>query len=86
MPSMKVLSMRAVGGLQAYGICSRRLVYSEVVETRSDYKNFTSGDIEIPFVGARLGVTRLKKTWLVYLLGLFEGTESDCDLDGVKLL
>ena len=27
----KVLSMWGVGGLQVYGICSRRLVYSKVV-------------------------------------------------------
>ena len=29
--------MWGVGGLQLYGICSCRLVYSEVVETRSNY-------------------------------------------------
>ena len=35
---LKVLQILGVGGLQVYGICSRRLVYSEVLETRSNYK------------------------------------------------
>ena len=33
-----MLLMLGVGGLQLYGICFRRLVYSEVVEARSSYK------------------------------------------------
>ena len=35
---LKVLSLWGVGGLQVYGICSRRLVHSEVTEARSNYK------------------------------------------------
>ena len=30
--------MRGGGRLQVHGYCSRRLMYSETVETRSDYK------------------------------------------------
>ena len=32
------IKMESVSGLQVYWICSRRLVYSEVVEARSNYK------------------------------------------------
>ena len=37
---LQALRMWGVGGLQVHGICSRRLVYKEVVEVRSDYKKF----------------------------------------------
>ena len=44
--------MWSMGGLQLHGICSYRLVYKEVVEAQSNYKNsylwsfgnFTCGD------------------------------------------
>ena len=36
-------------------------------------RNLTYGDAEISLVVIQLGVTRLKKTRLVYLLDLFEG-------------
>ena len=36
-------------------------------------KNLTSGHVGIPLVVIRLGVTRLKKIKVVYLLHLFEG-------------
>ena len=36
--------------------------------------NLTCGDLEIPFVVIRLGVIGLKKTRLMYLLDLFEGS------------
>ena len=39
---MKVLSMWVVGGLHMHGICSRRFLYSEVVEVPSNYKRFYS--------------------------------------------
>ena len=58
-----------------HGICSHRLVYKEVLEARSNYqtvRNLTSGDLGIPLVEIRLGVTGLKKTRVVYLLDLFE--------------
>ena len=64
--------MWGVSALQVHGIRSRRLVYKEVVENRLNY-NLTSGDLEIPLVVIRLGVTGLKKTRVVYLLDLFEG-------------
>ena len=40
------------------------------------------GDFGIPLVVSRLGVTRLKKTRVVYLLDLFEGRgkNGQCDL------
>ena len=58
-----------------HGICSHRLVYKEVLEARSNnqtVRNLTSGDLGILLVEIRLGVTGLKKTRVVYLLGLFE--------------
>ena len=44
--------------------------------------------MEIPIVGIRLEVTRLKKNRLVYILDLFEerGEEGQCDLVCVKHL
>ena len=61
--------MWGVGVLQVFGICCP----SEVVEDRSNYKNSTCGDLEIPLAVIRLRVTGLKKTGLVYLLDLFRG-------------
>ena len=45
-------------------------------------RNLTSGDLVILLVVIRLGVTRLKKTRVVYLLDLFEGKgeKGKCDL------
>ena len=67
-----------------HGIHSRRLVYKEVVEALSNYRDLTPGDLEIPLVVIRLGVTRLKRTKVAYLLDLFEGRgekgQCDCDL------
>ena len=36
-------------------------------------RNLTFGDLEIPLVVTGVGVTGLKKTGVMYLLGLFEG-------------
>ena len=36
-------------------------------------RNLTSGDVGIPLVMIRLGITGWKKIRLVYLVGLFEG-------------
>ena len=36
-------------------------------------RNLTSGDLGILVTVSRLGVTRLKKTRVVYLLDVFEG-------------
>ena len=33
-----------------HGICSHKLMYSEAVEARSNYKNLTCGDLEISHV------------------------------------
>ena len=38
-------------------------------------KILNCGDLEIPLVAIRLGVTGLKKTGLVYFLDLFRGKE-----------
>ena len=45
-------------------------------------RNLTSGDLVIPLVMIPLGVTRLRKTSVVYLLDLFEGRgeKRQCDL------
>ena len=45
-------------------------------------RNLTSGDLVIPLVMIPLGVTRLRKTSVVYLLDLFEGRgeKGQCDL------
>ena len=47
---------------------SLRLVHKEVVELRFNQtiRNLTCGNLEIPLVVIRLGVTRLKKTRVVY--------------------
>ena len=54
--------MWCVGGLQVHRTRSRRLVYKEVVKTRLNTKNLTSGLLGIPLAVIRLGVTGLKKT------------------------
>ena len=55
-----------------FGICSRRLVYHEVTEARSNnIRNLICEDLKIPLLVIRLEVTGLKKTRLVYLLDLF---------------
>ena len=45
-------------------------------------RNLTSGDLGIPLVVIRLGVTGLKKTRVVHLLDLLEGRreKGQCDL------
>ena len=55
-----------------HGIRGHRLVYRKVVETYQTRKNLTSGDMGILLVVIRLGVARLKKIRLMYLLDLFE--------------
>ena len=42
---LNVLLMWGLGGLQVYGICSYRLVHSEVVEVRSNYNLFSFHNI-----------------------------------------
>ena len=37
-PPIKGASTWGVSGLQVYGICSRKVVYSEEVEAQSNYK------------------------------------------------
>ena len=53
--------MWGVGGLKVHGICSRRLLYKEVVEAQT-MRNLTSGDLGILRVLIQLGITGLKKT------------------------
>ena len=52
----------------AIGWCTRK--WLRLYQTVRD---LTSGDLGIPLVVIRLGVTGLKKTRVVYLLDLFEG-------------
>ena len=40
-------------------------------------RSLTSGDLVIPLVVIQLGVTRLRKTRVVYLLDLFEGKRGE---------
>ena len=54
--------------LIAIGCCTRK--WLRLYQTIRD---LTSGDLGIPLVVIRLGVTGLKKTRVVYLLDLFEG-------------
>ena len=51
-------------------------------------RNLTSGDLGIPLVLIRLGVTGLKKTRAVYLSDLLEGKgqKGQCDLVCMKCL
>ena len=51
-------------------------------------RNLICGYLEIALVVIRLGVTGLKKTWLVYLLDLFGEREEEglCDIVCVKRL
>ena len=51
-------------------------------------RNFTSGDLGIPLVVSRRGVTGLKKTRVVYLLDLLERRRENgqCDLVHVERL
>ena len=76
--------MWGVGGLQVYGICSCRLVYSEVVEARQTIRNLTCGDQEIPLVVIRLG-DRARPSWCTSWTYLEERKEKGlCDLVCVK--
>ena len=56
-----------------HGIRHQGLVYKEVVEAHQIIKNLTTGDLGIPFVVIRAGVSGLKKCRLVHLPDLFEG-------------
>ena len=63
--------------LVAGGWCkTKRLRFDQTI------RNLTSGDLVIPLVVIRLGVTRLRKTRVVYLLDLLEGRgeKRQCDL------
>ena len=52
----------------ATGCCSRKwLRFNQTM------RNLTSGDLGILVTVSQLGVTRLKKTRVVYLLDVFEG-------------
>ena len=52
----------------AAGWCTRKWL-----KLYQNIRNLTSGDMGIPFVVIRLGVTKLKKIRFVYLLHLSEG-------------
>ena len=63
--------------LVAAGWCAtKRLRFDQTI------RNLASGDLAIPLVMIRLGVTRLSKTRVVYLLDLFKGRgkKGQCDL------
>ena len=52
----------------AAGCCTRKWLSLDQI-----IRNLTSCDLRISLAMSRLGVTGLKKTRVVYLLGLFEG-------------
>ena len=52
----------------AAGCCTRKWLSLDQI-----IRNLTSCNLRIPLAMSRLGVTRLKKTRVVYLLDLFEG-------------
>ena len=72
-----------MSGLQVYGICSRRLIYSEAL--RLD-QTMIRGDLEIPLVIIQMGVTGLKKTKLAHLLVWGKGRGGSCSFVCVKRL
>ena len=55
-PIACAVNVWGVSRLQVHEICSRRLVYREVVEARS---NYSCVDLEIPLVLIGLGVKEL---------------------------
>ena len=57
---LKVLSVWGVGEMQVYGICSRRLVYSEVVQTRSNYKKSYLWRFRNPACDGLIGSDRIE--------------------------
>ena len=67
----------------AAGCCTRKWLRFD-----QSIKNLISGDLGIPLVVSRRGVTGLKKTRVVYLLDLLEGKgeNEQCDLVHAKCL
>ena len=61
---LKVLSMWDMDGLQVYRICSRRLVYSYVVEARSNYKKSYLWWFKNPACGDWTGSNGIEKNWV----------------------
>ena len=53
--------MWGMDGVQVYGICSRRLVYSEIVETKSNYKKSYLWWFSILACGDSTGSDRIEK-------------------------
>ena len=74
--------MWGVGGLQVYGIGSRRLVYSEVVEGQSNYKKSYLWWFRILACGDSTGSDRIEKDQVGVTPGLVwgKGEEGWCDL------
>ena len=65
--------MWRLGGLQVYGICSHRLVFSEVVEAWSNYKKFYLWWFRNPACGDSAGSNRIQKDRVGAPLGLVWG-------------
>ena len=80
--------MWSVGGMQVHGIrgegwCTRKLLRLYLI-----IRNLTPGDKGVLLVVISVGVTRLKKITLLYLLDLFgeRGKKGQCDLLCVECL
>ena len=70
---LKVLSMWSVGGLQVYGICNCRVVYSELVEVWSNYKKSYLWWFRNPACGYSTGSKQIEKDQFGVPPGLFWG-------------
>ena len=71
-----------------HGTGSRRWCERKWLRFDKSLRNLTSGNLGIPLVVIRLGVTGQKKTTVVYLLDLFERKveRGQCDLMCVERL
>ena len=68
-----------VGRLRVHEICSRRLVYMEVVEARSNCKQSYLWGFKIPACGDSTRSNLIEREWVRALPGLVWGKEW-CDL------
>ena len=71
-----------MGGLQVHGNGSRRMLYKEVVEVRSNYKKSYLWWFGNPACGDWAGSNQIEKDKVLYLLDLFQGMgkKGHCDL------
>ena len=85
---LKLLPIWGVGGLPVYGICSRRLVNSEVVEAGSDYQKSYLQRFRNTACGDSIGNNHIQKDRVIVPPGIVlgKGKEGLCGLVRVKCL